>query len=81
MDDRSSQGSTPDLQQLLQLAGSPAGQQLLSKVKQQSPDLFQQALSGAASGDISKAKKSILELLKDPRVAQLVKDFGGQRHE
>lgn len=81
MDDRSRRGSAPDLQQLMKLAGSPAGQQFLEQVRQQAPQLFQQALSSASSGDVSKAKASILELLKDPSVAKLVKDFGGHNHE
>ena len=81
MEDRSRPESTPDLQQLIKLAGSQAVQQFLAKVKQQAPGLFQQAVTNASSGDVAKAKTSILELLKDPRVAQLVQDFGGTHHE
>lgn len=81
MDNRSNSGSDPNLQQIMQLAASPAGRQLLEAVKQQAPDLFQQAISSMSKGDMKHTKATIQQLIQDPRISNMMRDLEGGRHE
>ena len=71
----------PDLNQLIQLAKSPAGKQFIAKVQAQNPELFRQATTNISQGNMEMAKTSILEIMKDPNIAQLLQQLGGSGHE
>ena len=64
------------MQEVLRLAASPAGQQLIALMRQQGGSDFQKAMSNAASGDYTQAKKAIESLLTDPQAQKLLKDLG-----
>lgn len=60
------------------LASSPAGQQLMSLLRQSGGDQLQNAASRAAAGDITGARELLSPLLNDPRIRNLLKDLGGR---
>ena len=68
-------GNLP-MQEVLRLAASPAGQQLIALMRQQGGSDFQKAMSNAASGDHTQAKKAIESMLADPQAQKLLKDLG-----
>ena len=47
------------MQEVLRMAASPAGQQLIAMLRKQSGSDFQAAMSSAASGDYTQAKQAI----------------------
>lgn len=64
------------MQEILRLAASPAGQQLIALMKQQSGNEFQNAMDRAAKGDYSQAKRAIETIMSDPKAQQLLKELG-----
>ena len=64
------------MQEILRIAASPAGQKLISLMKQQGGSDFQKAMDCAASGDYSQAKRVIESLMTDPKAQQLLKELG-----
>ena len=64
------------MQEILRIAASPAGQQLISLMKQQGGSDFQNAVDSAAAGDYSQAKRVIESLMTDPKAQQLLKELG-----
>ena len=65
------------MQEVLRLASSPAGQQLIAMMQQKGGSDFQKAMASAATGDYSQAKKAIEALMTDPKAQQLLKQLGG----
>ncbi len=65
------------MQEVLRLANSPAGQQLIALMQQQGGGEFQKAMASAASGDYRQAKQAIEALMTDPKAQQLLKQLGG----
>ena len=47
------------MQEVLRMAATPAGQQLITMLRQQGGSDFQAAMSSAASGDYTQAKRSV----------------------
>lgn len=64
------------MQEVLRMAATPAGQQLITMLRQQGGSDFQAAMSSAASGDYTQAKRSIEKLMADPQVQELLKQLG-----
>ena len=65
------------MQEVLRLASSPAGQQLIAMMQQKGGSDFQKAMASAAIGDYGQAKKAIEALMTDPKAQQLLKQLGG----
>ena len=76
MDHLSNLPNQISMQEILRLASSPAGQQLIGLMKQQGGSEFQKAMSSAASGDYSQAKLAIERMMADPKAQQLLKELG-----
>ena len=64
------------MQEVLRMAASPAGQQLIAMLRKQSDSEFQAAMSSAASGDYTQAKQAIEKLMTDPQAQKLLKQLG-----
>ena len=62
---------------MMNLVSSPAGQQLLSLLRQSGGDQLQQAAGKAAAGDMTGARELLSPLLSDPRVRALLEQLGG----
>lgn len=71
------QKNSPDfsLQELMRLANTDAGKQLLSIVSQMDASQRSQAMSQAASGDMAAARQTLSQLLTSPQVQQLLKQL------
>lgn len=65
------------MQEALRLAQTPAGQQLIAMIRQQSGSEFQQAMELASKGDYSQVKLAIDRILTDPQARKLLKELGG----
>ena len=68
----------PDMLALMQLARSPAGQELLSLLQRTGGQQLQNAMARASAGDYADARDTISALLEDPRMRQLLQQLGGQ---
>jgi hypothetical protein len=64
-----------DLKQLMKLAQSPAGQQLLHMLQHQGGKELQEAVQKASSGDYRQAKQALSSLLETPEAKQLLKQL------
>ena len=64
------------MQEVLRMAATPAGQQLIAMFRSQSDSEFQSAMSSAASGDYTQAKRAIEKLMQDPQAQKLLKQLG-----
>lgn len=63
------------LQEAMKLANSDAGQQLLALLRSQNSDALDAAMNNAASGDYSKAKEHLTEMLSSPQVRALLEQL------
>lgn len=68
--------SPMDYSELFRLAQSPAGQQLLSVLRQSQGENLNAAMAQAAMGDYSQAKKVISDFLATPEAQKLLKQLG-----
>ena len=66
-----------DMRKAMELAGSPAGRQLLELLQAQNGPQLQKAMSMAAEGDHLSAKQSLSKLLEDPQIQDLLKQLEG----
>ena len=64
------------MQEVLRMAASPAGQQLIAMLRKQSDSEFQAAMSSAAAGDYTQAKQAIEKLMTDPQARKLLNQLG-----
>lgn len=65
------------MEEVMQLAKSPAGQQLLAMLQQADAEKVQQAAAQAAQGDYAAAAKIAKQLLSDPEAQALMRQLGG----
>lgn len=65
------------MEQAMAFVNSQAGQQLIKLIKQRSDPNIQAAMQAAASGRTEQAKESLTELMSDPQIQALLKQFGG----
>ena len=64
------------IQQAMQLAQTPAGQQLIAYLQSQGGNQFQDAMSKAAAGDYTQAKAMISAMLSAPEAQKLLEQLG-----
>ena len=63
-------------EEIMGLAQSPAGQQLIALLRQSDPAKLQQAVTQAQSGDFSNAGQTLHDLLSSPQAQKLLKELG-----
>ena len=66
------------IQELIRLANSPAGQQLLAYLQENNPTGVKQAMSQAASGDRQELGKTLAQLLSSPQAQELMRRLEGE---
>ena len=64
------------MERIKALIASPAGQKLMTMVQKANPKDLEVAKVSAQKGDLAAAKESLRELLNDPKIQALLKDFG-----
>ena len=64
------------MEEVLRMASSPAGQQLIDLLRQQGGSNFQKAMASAASGNYAPAKQMINAMMTDPKAQKLLKELG-----
>lgn len=69
---------TPDYSQLLKLAQSNTGQQLMALLQKSGADALSSAANKASSGDYTQARSLLNQLLQDPKARALLKQLEEQ---
>lgn len=69
----------PDMGELIRMAQTPAGRQLIALLQSQGGTKLQQAISNAASGDYTRAKEVLSDLLSAPEAQALLKELEEQK--
>ena len=64
------------MEDLMKLAASPAGQQLMQLLQNSDPIAMQNAMQKASFGDLSGAKEAISALANNPQVQKLLEQMG-----
>ena len=64
---------TPNISELIHMAQTPAGQQLIALLQKQDSAQLQQAITYAVSGDYNRAKEILSKLLSSPEAQALLK--------
>ena len=64
------------MQEILRLAASPAGKQLIALMQQKGGNDLQIAMKQAAAGDYTQAKRTMESVLSDPEAQKLLKELG-----
>ena len=68
--------SLPDMNQLMKLAASPAGQRLLSMLQNDTRIDLQKLAQSASSGNFSEAKEQLSGFLASDEANMLMKELG-----
>ena len=63
---------------VMRMASSPAGQQLLAMLRQGDSVKLEQVIAQAKAGDFSKASQTLSGMLSSPEAQKLMKDLGGK---
>ncbi len=66
------------MEEIMKLAKSPAGQQLMAMLKQQDSAKLEQAAAQAKTGDYSQASQTLSAMLSSPEAQKLLKELGGK---
>ena len=66
------------MEEVMRLANSPAGQQLLAMLKQKDSTALDQAAALAKSGNYAQAGKALSAMLSTPEAQKLMKELGGK---
>ena len=66
------------MEDVMRLAKSPAGQQLLAMLKQEDNAKLEQAVKQAKTGDFSQAGQTLSAMLSSPEAQRLMKELGGK---
>ncbi len=66
------------MEEIMKLAKSPAGQQLLTMLKGQDSAKLEQAAAQAKAGDYAHASKTLSAMLSSPEAQKLLKELGGK---
>ena len=69
-----------DIQQVMRLANSDTGRQLLDLLQTTQGDTLQGAMDQAAAGDYDQLKKTVQQLLSNDPARQLVEKMGSDGH-
>ena len=65
------------MEDALQLANSPAAQQLMALLQQQDHQAIEQAAAAASSGNYQQASQALKSFLSTPEAKKLLKELGG----
>lgn len=65
------------MDEIMRLAKSPAGQQLIAMLQQEDSTKLQQAVTQAQAGNLSQAGQTLSSILSSPEAQQLIKKLGG----
>ena len=65
------------MQDVMRLAGTPAGQELLNYLQQKNQKQLQMAIAHAVSGNMNQAKAILSQMITDPQAQKLVQQLGG----
>lgn len=76
MEQNSKQPNPFPMQEILRLAASPAGKQLIALMQQKGGDELQKAIQLAAAGEYTQAKHALDSVLSDPQAQKLMKELG-----
>ena len=68
------------MEDALQLANSPAGQQLMAMLQRQDKHAMKQAAAAASAGNYQQASEALKEFLSSPETKKLLKELGGNPH-
>ena len=63
---------------VMRMASSPAGQQLLAILRQGDSAKLEQVIAQAKAGDFSKASQTLSGMLSSPEAQKLMKELGGK---
>lgn len=66
------------MEDIMRLAKSPAGQQLIAMLQQADSKTLTQAVSQAKAGDYAQAGHTLSAMLSSPEAQRLVKELGGK---
>lgn len=66
------------MEEIMKLAKSPAGQQLMAMLKQQDSAKLEQAAAQAKTGDYFQASQTLSAMLSSPEAQKLLKELGGK---
>lgn len=66
------------MEEVMRLAKSPAGQQLIAMLQKQDSAQLEQALRQAKTGDYSQAGQTLQAMLASPDAQKLLKELGGK---
>lgn len=66
------------MEEVMRLAQSPAGQQLLAMLQQSDSGKLEQAVTQAKAGDYSQASQTLSAMLSSPEAQILLKQLGGK---
>ncbi len=66
------------MEEIMRLAKSPAGQQLIALLKQKDTAKLEQAVSQAKLGDYAQAGQTLSAMLSTPEAQVLLKELGGK---
>lgn len=66
------------MEDIMRLAKSPAGQQLMAMLKQGDNVKLEQAVTQAKTGDYAQASQTLSAMLSSPEAQKLLKELGGK---
>ena len=66
------------MDEVMRVAKSPAGKQLMAMLQQNDNGQLQQAVAQAKGGDYANAGKTLSALLSSPEAQKLLKELGGK---
>ena len=66
------------MEEVMRLAKSPAGQQLIAMLKQADSTKLQQAVTQAKTGNYTQASQTLSAMLSSPEAQKLLKELGGK---
>ena len=68
-----------DFSELMKIANSPAGQELISLVQKNRDEHFDRAMQQAQDGDYSQAQAMLSQILSTPEARDLIKKLRGDQ--
>ena len=66
------------MEEVMRIAKSPAGQQLMALLQQKNSAALAQATAQAKAGDFSQAGQTLSGMLSSPEAQKLMKELGGK---
>ena len=66
------------MEDVMRLAKSPAGRQLMAMLQQGDKAQLQQAMTQAKGGDYANASRTLSDMLSSPEAQKLLKELGGK---